>query len=129
MKRKKMVYLMAIMMVTMLSLGLVSCDSDDDDDNVKITSPIVGTWKTGISSVNATVVFNSDATVIWNSTINGKTKHDTGTYDVSSGSDGIVKIYWSSSDVPEIWKFTITGNTMKTTGVITSSGTLTWTKQ
>ena len=62
-----MVYLMAIMMVTMLSLGLVSCDSDDDDDNVKITSPIVGTWKTGISSVNATVVFNSDATVIWNS--------------------------------------------------------------
>ena len=51
---------MAIMMVTMLSLGLVSCDSDDDDDNVKITSPIVGTWKTGISSVNATVDIESD---------------------------------------------------------------------
>lgn len=128
MKRTKLVYLMAIMMVSMLSLGFVSCGSDDDDD-VKITSPIVGTWKTGISSVNATVVFNSDATVIWNSTINGKTKHDTGTYDVSSGSDGIVKIYWTSSDVPETWEFTITGNTMKTTGVITSTGTLTWTKQ
>lgn len=129
MKRTNLLYLMTIMMVTVLSFGFASCSSDDDEDDVKITSPIVGTWKTGISSVNATVVFNGDATVIWNSNINGKTRHETGTYDVSSGADGIVKIYWSSSDIPEIWEFTITGNTMKTTGVITTSGSLTWTRQ
>ena len=49
MKKKNYLHLLAIMMVTMLSVGFASCGSDDDDNDITGGSELVdklqGTWK------------------------------------------------------------------------------------
>ena len=51
MKKKRYLHLLAIMMVTMLSVGFVSCGSDDDDDDGGVASgselvdKLQGTWQ------------------------------------------------------------------------------------
>lgn len=49
MKKSSYLHLMAIMMVAMLSVGFVSCGSDDDDDDITGGSELVdklqGTWQ------------------------------------------------------------------------------------
>lgn len=49
MKKKNYLHLLAIMMVAMLSVGFVSCGSDDDDDDISGGSELVdklqGTWQ------------------------------------------------------------------------------------
>lgn len=124
MNKKIFLHLMAIMMVAMLSVGFTSCGNDEDE--TKIDSPIVGTWKTGVSSAQATIVFNANGTVILTSVMSGKQKTSNGTFEVSDGTEGVVKIYWADSSTPEFLQFIIKGNKMTTTS---SSGTLTWTKQ
>lgn len=127
---KKNVYLLVAMaMVALMSVGFTSCSSDDEESETLIDSPIIGTWKTGISGVEATIIFNKNATVTYVSIIKGTTKRSEGTFEVSSGSDGIVKIYWKDSNVPEFLEFKIVGNKMTTNGVLSSKGELTWTKQ
>ena len=58
--------LLAIMMVAMVSLTMVSC-SDDDDEVVKESSPIVGTWtwEDDESEDYEIVTFRADGTGTW----------------------------------------------------------------
>lgn len=44
MKKSSFLHLLAIMMVTMLSIGLASCGSDDDDDIKTSSSDLLGYW-------------------------------------------------------------------------------------
>ena len=129
MDKKNYLHLMAIMIVAMLCVGFASCGSDDEEkDEEKVSSPLIGTWENGTSEAGAVIVFKSNGTIIWDSNVNGKTRHSEGTYDASSGSKGVVKIYWSGEKDPEIWEFTITGNKLTTTSAISRS-TVTWTKK
>ena len=46
MMKKNLLYLVAIMMATMLSVGFASCSSDDDNPSLSFTKEIiVGKWK------------------------------------------------------------------------------------
>jgi hypothetical protein len=60
--------------------------------------------------------------------VKGNKKHSEGTFDASSGSKGVVKIYWSGNDYPEIWEFTINGDKLTTKASI-SGASVTWTKK
>ena len=129
MKEKKLLNMLLVAMFALFSVGIVSCsDTSDDDDEAKINSPVVGTWVISYSSFKATLVFTSSGNVSLESVIDGVRKKSTGTYEVSSGNDCIVKIYWSDTNTPEMLEVLVTGNTMKTKG-LGSKSELTWTKQ
>ncbi len=50
MNKKRVFYLLTIMMVAMCSATFVSCGSDDDDTSVR--NKLVGVWRTTMSSSN-----------------------------------------------------------------------------
>ena len=50
MKRKKILLLVAITLVFILSVGFVSCGSDNDD--VTVNTQLIGLWKTSMGSSN-----------------------------------------------------------------------------
>lgn len=56
--KKNLLNWMTILMVTIMSVGFVSCSSDDDDDNS--TSSIIGTWRCDYSDGYDLVTFNSN---------------------------------------------------------------------
>ncbi len=126
---KKMKLWSIILLVVMSMPLLISCGSDDGDDVAKkIESPIIGTWKITATQLSYTLQFKSNGTVSMESVVNGKRKTSTGTFEVSSGYSCIAKIDWKDASSPEIWEIVVSGNEM-TTKSITSSSTLTWTRQ
>ena len=63
MRKKKLLYLMAILMVAMLSVGFTSCGSDGDDDDPSLS--LVGTkWTVTYLSTKYVVEFTSNTDVI-----------------------------------------------------------------
>ena len=52
--------MLAILMVTMLSVGFAACGSDDDDN--KTSNGVVGTWSGRDGSSTVTLTFNSNNT-------------------------------------------------------------------
>lgn len=121
-KKNFLLNMMTIMMVAVLSLGFASCSSDDGDD-IKIDSPIVGIWESGIKGLyTATINFRSDATVTLKSSDGDIAV--SGTYEVSEGNDCVVKFYWEDG-TNEFWEVEISGDTMKSRP-ITSSSKITW---
>lgn len=129
MEKKNYLHLTTIMIVAMLCVVFASCGSDDDEmEGGKVDSPLIGTWEHGTSDAGAIIVFKSNGTVVWDSNVKGDKKHSEGTFDASSGSKGVVKIYWSGNDYPEIWEFTINGDKLTTKASI-SGASVTWTKK
>ena len=129
MKEKRLLNMLLVAMFALFGVGIVSCsDTSDDDDEAKINSPVVGTWVNTSSNAKAILVFTSSGNVSLETVVNGTRKNVSGTYEVSSGNDCIVKIYWSGQNTPEWVEVLVTGNTMKTKG-LGSKSELTWTKQ
>ena len=72
--KKYLLNWMTILMVAIVSVGFVSCGDDDDNDK-KETSSLVGTWvyfeRDGDYSLSLMYTFNSDGTFkhVWQETI------------------------------------------------------------
>lgn len=126
--KKNLFYLMTILLVSLVSVSFVSCGSDDDEGEIS-TSPIIGTWKYELLGREAIFTFDKNKTVVLSSNFSGKMKTSNGIFDDSGGAKGVVKITWSNSTTPELISYEIIGNKMTTTGLLTSSGTITWTRQ
>lgn len=61
MKKKYLLNLLTFMMVTIVSIGFVSCGDDDDDGNQKdSTVSIVGTWRHDFSSGYILLILKSN---------------------------------------------------------------------
>lgn len=58
--KKNVLHLIAIMMVAMLSVGFISCSSDDDEGS--FSHPIVGTWDRDIRGGDTQITFKSNMT-------------------------------------------------------------------
>lgn len=93
MSKKKKFYwsMLAIIMVTMLSVGLTACGSDDDDN------PVVGTWSGQQGRNNLTLTFKSDGigTFIsrYNDSYSGmETSSGNFTYVMEGNNKGIINI-------------------------------------
>lgn len=129
--KKKAFSLLTLLLVATFSLCLSSCGSDDDDDTPKIVSPIVGTWQTTpyIRTANANVHFGSNGTYVLTMTTSSGTSSYKGTYEVTEGNDGVIKLYDSEGNGMDFWEYKVSkdGETMITSS-ITSSGSLTWEK-
>lgn len=119
---KKYFYCIAIIFMAVMSLTACS----DDDDDVNITSPVVGTWGTGYRSLGiySTLTLNSNGTVSSADYFDDEVYRDNGTYDVSGNT---ITIDWSSDDEQVIMHFTLSdnNNTMTTT-MVGESGSTTW---
>ena len=93
MSKKKKFYwsMLAIIMVTMLSVGLTACGSDDDDNTV------VGTWSGQQGRNNLTLTFKSDGTGTFISRYNDsysgmETSSGNFTYVMDGNNKGIINI-------------------------------------
>ena len=90
MKKNLFWSMLAILMVTMLSVGLAACG--DDDDN-----PVVGTWSGQQSRHNLTLTFKSDGTGTFISRYNDsysgmETSSGNFTYVMEVNNKGIINI-------------------------------------
>ena len=132
MNKKKLLNLLTILIVATLSIGFTSC-SKDDDEGSKIDSPVVGTWKTAMASGSQlTLHLRSNATASFISSKNYGSAVETinGKYEVSSGSNGVIKFYWEDDATPQFWDFSIVNNEMKTKETLSVySKSVTWTRQ
>ena len=80
---------MVVMMVTMLSVNLSACRSDDDDDDA---SGVVGTWVSKYGSTVETIVFKADKSGTWNIHSERYDDTDTFTYSPVSNTEGTMAI-------------------------------------
>lgn len=112
--------MLAILMVTMLSVGFAACGSDDDDN--KTSNGVVGTWSGRDGSSTVTLTFNSNNTGMYiesyiDSYSGGKeTESASFTYSMVDGSKGIMMINvpdkWYSGSSTWTYYFVINGNSM-----------------
>ena len=126
MKRLRLMSFM-LLMVASMSL-LVSCSKDEDDDVKRIESPIIGTWRITATQLTYTLQFTDLGKINLETVVKGNKTTYKGTFEVSSGYNCIVKIYWSNDDTPEFWDVVVSGNKMTTKGLFGNSNGLTWTK-
>lgn len=132
MKKKNWLWsMLAVMMVAMLSVGIVSCGKDDDDNGTGSSvsnSSVVGRWTGTNGTWNFTYVFNSNGTGtaegtskrgskhLWQFTWSGKTSIRCKGPHQSVGFDGeVTSDTWDST-------FTLSGNTLSGVNIV---GTLT----
>lgn len=122
-------------MLIALSMSFVclsSC-SDDDDDDPKVTSPIVGVWRTQpySSELGSEVEFTKSGK--YRQIMNTKSGSSTytGKYEATDSDEGIIKVYLKGAeDTPVIFEYSITNNDkMRLTMALPSSSTLTFYRQ
>lgn len=83
MKKKNLWCLLAVLMVTIVSVSFVSCGDDDDEDDITI----VGTWKYDFSSGYGLLTFNQNGTARYQEYDKGSWQIDeSATYIYSNGS-------------------------------------------
>lgn len=119
------------LLISILSITFTACSSNDDDAT-KITSPVVGTWK-GVYSTStsgANLIFTSDGTYYLSVTIKGSTSKGQGTFEVSSGNKGIIKIYDENGNAEDFWEFEMSSDNNKmTTKAMSGSSSIEWIRQ
>lgn len=130
MKTKKISSIFMFLFISVLSIVFTACSSSDDDDSSKITSPIVGVWKTSYytTKTGGELIFKSDGTYYLNLTTSGVSHKYTGKYEVSSGSNGVVKFYDQNNDV-DFWQFELSSDNKILVTTPLSSSSLTWIRQ
>lgn len=107
------------LLISILSITFTACNSNDDDAT-KITSPVVGTWK-GVYSTStsgANLIFKSDGTYYLAVTVKGSTSKGQGTFEVSSGNKGIIKIYDEKGNAEDFWEFEMSSDNNKMTTLV-----------
>ena len=130
-KTKKFLSLLMFLLISILSITFTACNSNDDDAT-KITSPVVGTWK-GVYSTStsgANLIFKSDGTYYLAVTVKGSTSKGQGTFEVSSGNKGIIKIYDEKGNAEDFWEFEMSSDNNKmTTKAMSGSSSIDWIRQ
>ena len=128
MKKKNWLWsMLAVMMDAMLSVGIVSCGKDDDDNGTGSSvsnSSVVGRWTGTNGTWNFTYVFNSNGTGtaegtskhgskhLWQFTWSGKTSIRCKGPHQSIGFDGeVTSDTWDST-------FTLSGNTLSGVNIV-----------
>lgn len=83
MKKKNLWCLLAILMVTIVSVGFVSCGDDDEEDEITI----VGTWRYDFGSGYVLLTFNQNGTARYQEYDHGRWESDeSANYVYSNGS-------------------------------------------
>ena len=86
------------MMVSMLSVGFVSCGDDDDDESNFSGSGVVGTWSgSDDDGEYLTVTFKKDGTGTWisryyDSYSGSETKKGSFSYEMEGNSKGVITV-------------------------------------
>ena len=121
MKKKSLFWsMLAIMMVTMLSVGFAACGDDDDDDDGGAAS-VVGTWSGRDGGDQITLTFRKDGTgtyiEVYEDSYYDERSRDAGTftYTMEGSSKGIIVVQHYDSyygQETDILYFVIEGKTM-----------------
>ena len=139
MKKKNYLYLLAIMMVFVLSVGMTSCGGDDGDDEEKESKELlIGTWHMdeiriddAHSWTENTTTFKSDGTlerIEYLTQGNGvKYSYKKGGQYSYNANTGVLSAVYKDNDSGESWSqsynvIEITKNKLVLTGVSTGNG-------
>ncbi len=93
--------ILAILMVTIQSVAITACGSDDEEDNADETNAIVGTWSGQDGKENLTMIFKSDGTGAYISRYNSSSGMDTEsgtfTYIMEGDKKGLINVRFHDS--------------------------------
>ena len=94
--KKYLLNLMTILMVTIVSVGFVSCGGDDDDDEISI----VGTWRCDWSDGDGYTILTFNSNGLGNLTKRGegKTRNEMFKYAFDTKTMTLILMFWDDED-------------------------------
>ena len=132
MKKKYFWNMLAILMVTMMSVSFISCGGDDEGSGGAGDSAIIGKWYSVNSTYTAGWMFNSNGSRFFGEWGNGRTEKwgddATGKWSTSGNT---LTVTWTDEEGSDVEKYTYTvSNDGKTLTLTNSKGkTTVYTKQ